>query len=158
MVKGALRRVLEHASLFSFILISDLLLKFCALQWIKNGVIRISPFLNLNVSINEGVTWSLLSGFGRKGFFGLLILISFILCIFAVYFVKEFKRRGSAVPEILVLAGGIANLIDRFWHGGVVDFVDLHLGSWHWASFNVADICIVIGVALIAKRMLYEDL
>ena len=63
---------------------------------------------------------------------------------------------------ILIISGAIGNLIDRIRFGAVVDFLDFHIGGYHWPSFNVADICIVVGVGLyllnwyIARRKCLE--
>ena len=48
----------------------------------------------------------------------------------------------------LIAGGAIGNLIDRIRFCAVVDFLDFHVGGYHWPAFNVADICIVIGVGL----------
>jgi len=51
----------------------------------------------------------------------------------------------------LVLGGAVGNLIDRLFreNGGVVDFVDVYYGSWHWPAFNVADSAICVGAVML---------
>ena len=59
------------------------------------------------------------------------------------------RARGyERVPLALVAGGAIGNLIDRIRFGAVVDFLDFHIGGYHWPAFNIADMCIVIGVGL----------
>ena len=62
----------------------------------------------------------------------------------------DFKNAKSyeRVPLALIAGGAIGNLIDRIRFGAVVDFLDFHIGGWHWPAFNIADICITVGVGL----------
>ncbi|MHA1600732.1 MAG: signal peptidase II, partial [Alphaproteobacteria bacterium] len=61
-----------------------------------------------------------------------------------------------AVAVGLVAGGAIGNTIDRLRFGGVVDFLDFHLGGWHWYAFNVADAGVVVGVALLVLDGLFQ--
>jgi len=54
----------------------------------------------------------------------------------------------------LVLGGAFGNLMDRFRLGEVIDFVDIHLGSYHWPAFNVADSAITVGTLGLAFSLL----
>ena len=59
---------------------------------------------------------------------------------------------GTRLPRYgsgLIVGGAIGNVIDRFLHPGVVDFLDFHLAGWHWPAFNIADAAIVCGVGLL---------
>ncbi len=51
---------------------------------------------------------------------------------------------------MLVLGGAAGNLADRIRLGEVVDFIDFHIGSWHWYTFNLADSAITVGAVLLA--------
>src|SRR5258708_1800676 len=60
-------------------------------------------------------------------------------------------RVGEALLAIaigLVIGGALGNVVDRLWRGAVVDFLDFHLGEYHWFAFNLADAAICIGVGL----------
>ena len=63
-----------------------------------------------------------------------------------------FMRAENAerMPLALICGGAFGNLIDRIRFGAVIDFLDFHVGAWHYPSFNVADICICVGVGLYA--------
>jgi signal peptidase II len=54
----------------------------------------------------------------------------------------------------LILGGAAGNIIDRVQQGSVIDFIDLHLGHWHWPAFNVADIAISAGAVLLVADLL----
>ena len=57
---------------------------------------------------------------------------------------KSYER----LPLALIVGGAFGNLIDRIRFGAVIDFLDFHIGGWHYPAFNIADMCIVIGVIL----------
>jgi signal peptidase II len=52
----------------------------------------------------------------------------------------------------LVLGGSLSNLVDRLWYKAVLDFIELYIGPYSWPVFNVADVCIVIGIGGILLR------
>ena len=109
---------------------------------------------------NKGGAWGLLqeeSESIRKPFF-LLISVAAIAFIFSLY--RRLNRKQTALKWglPLVLGGALGNLIDRIRYGHVIDFIDWHAGqlvgsSYHWPTFNVADIVIVVGVGLMAVDM-----
>jgi signal peptidase II len=66
----------------------------------------------------------------------------------AWYAYEQYKEGHNVVGETLVVAGSVSNIIDRFWYGGVVDFIEFSYGTWIWPSFNIADMCIVFGIAI----------
>ena len=57
----------------------------------------------------------------------------------------------------MIMGGAIGNIVDRFWHGAVVDFLDFHLYNYHWPAFNVADSSIVIGVFLLMLDNYFDE-
>jgi signal peptidase II len=66
------------------------------------------------------------------------------------------QRFWLQTPLSLVMGGAIGNLIDRWRHGYVIDFVDVYWKSYHWPMFNVADSAISVGVCLLLLDMLRE--
>jgi lipoprotein signal peptidase len=111
----------------------------------QRGVITLAPQLNLAMVWNRGVTFGLLTGFGTWGH---LLLAALAICV--VIALGVWLRRAEtpmAATALGAIAGGaIGNVIDRLRFGAVVDFIDAHLGNWHWYVFNVADAAIVCGV------------
>jgi signal peptidase II len=109
----------------------------------------LAPVLNLTMVWNRGVTFGLLTGFGAWGH---LLLSGLAICVVVVLAVW-LRRAESAVTAIALGAiggGAIGNVIDRLRFGAVVDFIDTHLGDWHWYVFNIADAAIVCGVVALA--------
>jgi signal peptidase II len=103
----------------------------------------IEGVLTLRLTFNPGGAF----GFGKE--FPEFFLVATIVVIIAIVaWVGRTGEVGMAIPLGLVLGGGIGNLIDRVirsFDGRVVDFIDVHF----WPVFNVADSCIVVGVALV---------
>ena len=103
-----------------------------------------SKFLNINLIWNEGIAFGLLS-FNEKIFYNLLTFI--ILIIILIIFFMVLKSYGQKKFSLLMILGGaIGNAYDRIFYGAVPDFIDFHIGNFHWFIFNVADIFITLGV------------
>lgn len=109
-----------------------------------NQTISIIPsFFSITYVKNEGAAWSLFSG---RQF--LLIFIS-LFALFALYyyFMKGKKLYPLEIISYGLLFGGIfGNLLDRIIRGHVIDFLEFTIFHYHFPVFNIADICIVIGV------------
>lgn len=75
-----------------------------------------------------------------------------------VYFLaREMKNdKSAAIPLAAILGGAAGNIIDRFRYDSVVDFLDFYWKDNHWPAFNVADMAISIGVAIIMLRLIFE--
>ena len=103
-----------------------------------------SKFLNIYLIWNEGIAFGLFS-FQEKNlynFFTIFILIIISIITFMLVKTKDFKK----YPLIFILAGALGNFFDRIFYNAVPDFIDFHVGEFHWFIFNVADIFITFGV------------
>jgi signal peptidase II len=109
------------------------------------GVIVLAPVLNLAMVWNRGVTFGLLTGFGTWGH---LLLAGVAICVVGALaiWLRRAETRLAAIALGAIGGGAIGNVIDRLRFGAVVDFIDAHLGAWHWYVFNLADAAIVCGV------------
>ena len=115
------------------------------LDKINNGSeIYQSKFLNIYLIWNEGIAFGLFS-LDDKHLYNTLTLIILIVIIIILYLVatnKGFKRYSL----IFILGGAIGNFFDRIYYKAVPDFIDFHIGNFHWFIFNVSDIFITVGV------------
>tara|TARA_B100000900_G_C20580570_1_gene717343 strand:- start:1743 stop:2246 length:504 start_codon:yes stop_codon:yes gene_type:complete len=103
-----------------------------------------SKFLNISLIWNEGIAFGLLS-FNEKNLYNALTII--ILLIILVIFFMLFKSNGIKKYSLLMILGGaIGNVFDRIFYNAVPDFIDLHIGNFHWFIFNVADVFITCGI------------
>ena len=118
--------------------------------------IVISSFLKLNLIWNDGIAFGLLS-FGEGLFYNLLtltIVLITIVLIFLMNRAKNIEKFGFC----LIIGGSFGNIFDRFYYASVIDFIDFHIGNFHWFIFNVADIFITAGVLiLIMFELLKKD-
>ena len=120
--------------------------------------LELLPTLDLVLAYNEGAAFSLLStagGWQRWLFIGLALAI----CAFILHWLRDLPRHARWFPFALslVLGGAVGNVIDRVRIGAVVDFIDFHVGDWHWPAFNVADTAICIGAALLVLGMFRRE-
>ena len=116
--------------------------------------VELLPALDLVLVYNPGAAFSFLStagGWQRWLFIGLAVAI----CACIVYWLRGLPRHARRLPLALslVLGGAVGNVIDRIRIGAVVDFIDFHVGDWHWPAFNVADSAICVGAALLVLGM-----
>ena len=133
--------------LIILIFILDRVSKVFVIYWTdKNLVTEIfsSKFLNISLIWNEGIAFGFLS-FNQEYLYNLLTLI--ILLVVCIVLVMIIKNEGYKKYALLMIFGGaIGNLYDRVFFKAVPDFIDFHIGEFHWFVFNVADIFISIGV------------
>ena len=120
----------------------------------------IPGFFDLTHVRNPGGAFSLLAGASsdwRMPFFlGAGALAVTLLLVF--YRRLPAQASLSAAALGMILGGALGNLSDRVFYGEVIDWLDVHLGAYTWPTFNVADSCIVVGVAiLILEVFLYGE-
>ncbi len=103
-----------------------------------------SKYLNINLIWNDGIAFGLFS-FEQDGFYNILTI--FILIIILVILFMIIKSEGLTKYSLLmVLGGALGNVFDRLLNKSVPDFIDFHIGNYHWFIFNIADVFITIGV------------
>ncbi len=114
----------------------------------RRGAIEITPFFNLVLVWNRGISFGLFNDGGVSGRWLLVALTAAIIIGLAVWLVRA-QGRFLAIALGLVIGGAIGNMYDRIVYGAVRDFFDVHIGSHHWPAFNLADSAISVGVALL---------
>lgn len=118
-----------------FIIILDQLTKYLV---INKNIALIPNFLNMTYTKNTGAAFGI-GTIDIVTFITILIVIAII-----VFIIKARNNIKNFVPFTLILAGAIGNLIDRIFRGYVIDFIDVNI--FNFPNFNIADICITIGV------------
>ena len=104
----------------------------------------IYPFLNFYLVWNTGIGFGLAS-METNIYYHILTSIIIIVNIGLIYFLVKSKGIFSYLIAIII-GGSLGNLFDRIYYYAVPDFIDLHIGNYHWFIFNVADIFITIGI------------
>ena len=118
------------------------------------GRVDLLPVLSLTMVWNAGVTFGL---FKAGGDWGPLVLVAVAVAIVAALAVwlRRAETRLVALSLGAIAGGAIGNVLDRLRFGAVVDFIHIHVGTWSWYVFNVADAAIVCGVgALVLDGLL----
>ena len=112
--------------------------------------INILPIFNLTYVRNYGAAFSFLADHGgwQKYFF---IVLAVAISAMLVYFLYKNKahQKLQNYAYALIIGGALANMVDRLYHGFVVDFFDFYWRDWHYPVFNVADIAITAGAGLL---------
>lgn len=121
------------------------------LQVEGNTISVIAPFFNFTLAHNHGAAFSFLADKGgwQKWIFSALALV---VSVGIMWYLRKVPKIATVLSAglALVMAGAVGNLIDRVRLGYVIDFLHVHNGNvWHFPIFNVADVAINIGVALI---------
>lgn len=117
----------------------------------------ISGFLNFAYAQNTGVAFSMLDDHGDMGRWG-LSMVAIIAGVLVLYFFWRTPRSDDRIlgALALLLAGIAGNVTDRLRLGFVVDFIDVQFGSWHYPTFNVADMAICVGAGLLILDMFFS--
>ena len=129
--------------------IVDLLTKSIAEELLsRNGSVLITPFLNLRLGYNTGISFGLLRATSGSAVIAMIAVQSLIVMGLVLLAVRN-SARLERLALALILGGALGNIVDRFQDGAVTDFLDVHLSGWHWPTFNVADIAITCGAVLL---------
>lgn len=125
---------------------------------LNRGIEVIPGILNVVHARNPGAAFGMLADAGahwRPVFF---IGISIAALAVIVWLLVGSSRTGWRLlgGYSLFFAGTLGNLVDRVRFGEVVDFIDVHLGAWHWPAFNVADSALCVGSALFLLHFLWD--
>lgn len=97
---------------------------------------------------NTGVSFSLFDNYGSLGTL-VLCVISLIVCGGLLYWLHQEPNRLRQLCLGMIIGGALGNVIDRLHYGAVVDFLDFHIGAYHWPAFNVADSFICVGAVML---------
>jgi signal peptidase II len=137
------------------VLAFDHLTKWLAIEYLQAGPVTVIPgLLNFAFAVNTGGAFSLMAD--RPVLLTSLASVAFLIIVLLAWSTPAHEvmmRLGFA----LMLGGAVGNLIDRYFRGGVIDFIDAHWGPYHWPTFNIADSAICIAAGLIIIRSLMPD-
>ena len=121
----------------------------------------IYPFLNFYLVWNTGIGFGLAS-LETNIYYHILTSVIVIINIGLIFLLIRSKKVYTYLIA-LIIGGSLGNLFDRIYYYAVPDFIDLHLGNYHWFIFNVADIFITVGIIglilfeFFKKEKVYKD-
>ncbi len=112
----------------------------------KHGKVAVSPYLDLVMVWNPGVSYGLLPQNSTNGKL-MLIALSLVAAAALTLWLAHTVSRWTAASVGLIVGGALGNTVDRIVYGAVADFFSMHAGGFYWYVFNIADVAIVAGVA-----------
>ena len=130
--------------------------------WIVNlvmkppAIVEVIPVFNLVLGYNRGVSFGMFGSDSELGRWLLSALAILIISALIIWLLRIEKFR-LAVALGLIIGGAVGNVIDRIIIGAVVDFLDFHLAGFHWPAFNVADMGITCGAALLIWDAIFDQ-
>ena len=138
-----MKKIIIILSIFFF----DRVTKIYLLNFQEEGTdidFYIYPFLNFYLVWNTGIGFGLAS-MEANIYYHILTTIIVFVNIGLVFFLVKSKGIYSYLLA-MIIGGSLGNLFDRIYYYAVPDFIDLHIGNYHWFIFNVADIFITVGI------------
>jgi signal peptidase II len=117
---------------------------------------RLAPFFNLVLTLNRGMSFGLFNRAGATGGVNVIVflIVAVAIVVGLIYWLSQVVSSVLGLAIGLIIGGAVGNIIDRIRYGAVVDFLDFHIGTYHWPAFNLADSAICVGVGV----MLFESL
>jgi len=154
---GARRGWQGHAVLALAVLVADQLSKYAVDKFTASGSLRVivPGLLNLVHTNNRGVAFGLFADSSSPWLAPILVAFS-VGVIFLLLWLLATSRAGGRMGQLglaLILGGAAGNVLDRVVRRSVTDFIDFHIGSYHWYTFNLADSAIVCGAALVVLEL-----
>ena len=148
-------KIFQKQNIFSLILIIfifslDRFSKIKILENFSENNFYVNEYINLNLIWNTGIGFGLLS-MNNSIVYNLTTTIIGLVIAVLLYFLFKSKK-FDRISLSLIIGGALGNFYDRISFKAVPDFIDIHYGSFHWFTFNCADIFITIGIILIITK------
>ena len=116
--------------------------------------IFVSKFLNITLIWNQGIAFGLFAL--KANLYNILTSIIILIILIIIYIL--FRSKGfKKYSLIFILGGALGNLYDRIYYKAVPDFIDFHIGEFHWFIFNIADIFITVGIIFMINIEIVEN-
>jgi signal peptidase II len=137
--------------LFTFVLVFFVIDRISKILILKNFLNNSSSEIYINSFLNFSLVWNSGIGFGilqleANIFYLLISIIITAINLILIYWMLTSSNYLESIFISIILGGALGNLFDRYYYSSVPDFIDLHYESFHWFTFNIADIFITIGI------------
>lgn len=113
------------------------------------------PFIDLTLVHNYGAAFGALA---QPHHISYLLIATIIISIMVLVLLLKTEAHKIMLQFSLslIFGGALGNILDRAQHGYVIDFIDFHIGDWHWYVFNIADVAITLGVFILFTLILFK--
>lgn len=147
------RKIVILATLAPLMIILDQITKWWATSTLKGKppIEVMANFFHFRYVENRGAAWGFLGSLGTHYRIPFFVVLTIVAMIFLLKYYKDMKE-SQVIGQIslaLIMGGAIGNFIDRVFVTYVVDFIDWHFYDKRWPTFNIADVAISVGVALL---------
>ena len=137
--------------LFIFVLVLFAIDRISKILILKNFLNNSSSEIYINSFLNFSLVWNSGIGFGilqleANIFYLLISIIITAINLILIYWMLTSSNYLESIFISIILGGALGNLFDRYYYSSVPDFIDFHYESFHWFTFNIADIFITIGI------------
>ena len=137
--------------LFIFVLVLFTIDRISKILILKNFLNNSSSEIYINSFLNFSLVWNSGIGFGilqleANIFYLLISIIITAINLILIYWMLSSSNYLESIFISIILGGALGNLFDRYYYSSVPDFIDFHYESFHWFTFNIADIFITIGI------------
>ena len=149
------RYAIWYVCIISFIIALDQLTKLYF--YTIDAQYTLTSFLSLQVHMNRGISWGMFHSEHTAFFFFITFVITCFIGGFLYHTYEQYCAGRMIFAECAVLSGAVSNLIDRFAHAGVIDFIAVSWRGWTFPVFNFADVAIVIGIFFILLEGLRNE-
>ncbi|MEQ8371134.1 MAG: signal peptidase II [Alphaproteobacteria bacterium] len=149
-LSGARRGRLTGVLVAGLVFIADQVSKWLVFHLAADQPMRVAvaPFLNIVTAWNTGVSFGLLA-FDQGVWALVLALLALAICAGLGLWLWRSDTRLQSLALGLVIGGALGNVADRLVFLKVRDFIDVHVGGWHWPAFNLADSAITVGAVIL---------
>ncbi len=139
-----------------FVFILDQITKYIAFKAVTDVIIRtgraqnaikITEFFNISKVWNTGISFGMFHNMYASQI--VLSIITIVIIVILIKWMTKIEKSYLMIAVGITLGGAFGNLTDRLRFGAVADFLDFHIGAYHWPSFNIADSAVCIGVFII---------
>ena len=116
-----------------------------------------NDYVSFELAFNRGISWSFFHTGSDAVFVIVSIVIVCITLLLGVYAAMRWWQQRLIIGEVWVLVGSASNIVDRILYRGVIDFIELSYNGLVWPVFNLADVCIVVGVGMMFFQQYREQ-
>ncbi len=155
-LKGIKNRIILVCAIVSVTLFSDLYTKFLIIKNVeRTETTKVIPgFLNIVHVKNKGIVFGIFNTEKHpvRPFLAVFSILALVVIIYLL--VKNIDQLFETIVFSIILGSALGNLGERFFRGEVTDFIDMHLGRYHWPSYNLADAFLTISIGLLILKSL----
>ena len=158
MLKINYKKILLNLTLILVLFLIDRVSKIYIINLAElNNVVDIylTSYLNLYLIWNKGIAFGLIA-FDDQSIYNVITFIILLIIVFLIIMTIKSKDIKQYF-YMIIIGGALGNFFDRIYYSAVPDFIDLHLGNFHWFVFNIADIFITIGVICLITVEMISD-